>query len=95
MATPCDVARSAFGWPGSTRLNRVAVAAPAGNAPGDPYASTESLRRIVGGGSLQCRQTDIDVYGRTIARCSAGDVDLSCAQLEADLAIRRYGLIWC
>lgn len=64
-------------------------------APGDPYASTESLRRIVGSGPLQCRQTDIDVYGRTVARCSAGGVDLSCAQLEADQAIRRYGFIWC
>ncbi|HSG34513.1 MAG TPA: hypothetical protein VLA37_08255, partial [Sphingomonadaceae bacterium] len=64
-------------------------------APGDPYASAESLWHIVGNSPLQCRQTDIDDYGRTVARCSAGNVDLSCAQLDADQAIPRYGIIWC
>ncbi len=63
--------------------------------PGDPYASTENLRRIVNGATLQCRQNDIDSYGRTIARCTAGGVDLSCAQIEAGHAVRRYGWIWC
>jgi endonuclease YncB( thermonuclease family) len=64
-------------------------------ALGDPYASTDNLRRIVAGRALQCRQTDLDAFGRIVARCSAEGVDLSCAQLEADQAIRRYGFIWC
>lgn len=40
-------------------------------APGDPVASTESLRRIVGVASLICRQADIDVYGRRISDTKA------------------------
>lgn len=64
-------------------------------APGDPYVSTEHLRAIIGDATLQCRKTDIDRYGRTVARCSAGETDLSCAQLDGGQAIRRYGMIWC
>lgn len=63
--------------------------------PGDPVASTESLRRLVAGKVLQCAQTDIDSYGRTVARCKAGDLDLSCAQIKAGHAVHRYGAIWC
>lgn len=64
-------------------------------APGDPYASTENLRRLVTWNSVQCRKTDTDVYGRTVARCTAGKMDLSCAQIKGGHAIRRYGLIDC
>ena len=64
-------------------------------APGDPQASTASLRRQVGGGPLQCRQINVDRYGRTVARCTKDRIDLSCAQLEAGQAIRRYGRISC
>lgn len=64
-------------------------------SPGDPYASTESLRSLIGGQTLSCRQTDIDHYGRTVARCSANEVDLSCAQIDGGHAVRRYGWIWC
>lgn len=64
-------------------------------APGDPHASTENLRRLVTWNSVQCRQTDIDAYGRTVARCKAGKTDLSCAQIEGGYAIRRYALIFC
>ncbi|MGD9665589.1 MAG: thermonuclease family protein [Novosphingobium sp.] len=63
--------------------------------PGDPFASTESLRTLIGGKTLNCRKTDIDHYGRTVARCAAGEVDLSCAQIDAGQAVRRYGWIWC
>lgn len=64
-------------------------------APGDPYASTENLRQLVAGSTLQCRQTDTDVYGRTVARCSVGETDLSCAQIDGGYAIKRYALIIC
>lgn len=63
--------------------------------PGDGVASTESLARLVAWNSVQCRPVDIDVYGRTVARCTAGKNDLSCAQLDAGQAVRRYGGIIC
>ena len=64
-------------------------------APGDPHASTANLRRLVNWNTVQCRQTDTDAYGRTVARCTAGKTDLSCAQIEGGYAIRRYALIFC
>lgn len=64
-------------------------------APGDGIASTESLSRLVGWNAVQCRPVDTDAYGRTVARCTAGGKDLSCAQLDAGEAIRRYGVIAC
>lgn len=63
--------------------------------PGDPYASTENLQRLVSGQTLQCRRTNTDSYGRTVARCEAGDVDVSCAQIAGGYAVRRYGPILC
>lgn len=62
---------------------------------GDPFSSTESLRRIIGNANLQCSRIETDHYGRTVARCSANGLDLSCAQLAAGQAERRYGWIWC
>ncbi|MBA4087300.1 MAG: nuclease [Novosphingobium sp.] len=64
-------------------------------APGDPVASTDNLRRLATRNSVQCRKADTDAYGRTVARCTAGETDLSCAQIQAGYAIRRYALIMC
>lgn len=64
-------------------------------APGDGNASKDSLSALVGNAAVQCRATDTDSYGRTVARCTAGDKDLSCAQLDAGQAIRRYAAISC
>lgn len=64
-------------------------------APGDALASTANLRKLIGGAEVQCRKSDTDHYGRTVARCSVGGRDLSCAQLEGEFAIRRYGYILC
>ncbi len=63
--------------------------------PGDPWASTENLRRRFTDGPVECRRTDTDAYGRTVARCKAGETDLSCAQIRDGFAVRRYRLIWC
>jgi endonuclease YncB( thermonuclease family) len=63
--------------------------------PGDPDASATNLRRMLRWHSVTCRQTDIDGYGRTVARCSAGEQDLSCAQIDGGFAVRRYGAISC
>lgn len=64
-------------------------------APGDPYASTDNLRRLTASGAIRCRQTDIDRYGRIVARCSAGNRDLSCEQVRGGYAIRRYAPLIC
>lgn len=63
--------------------------------PGDPYASTASLSRLLASGPVQCRKSDTDAYGRTVARCTAGGSDLSCKQIEGGFAVRRYALITC
>lgn len=67
--------------------------------PGDPFASTANLRRLLARGGVVCVPTAIDVYGRTVARCSAGKgralADLSCAQLAGGFAVRRYAPIRC
>lgn len=63
--------------------------------PGDPYASTAALRALLAGGEVTCRPTGTDHYGRTLARCSVGGEDLSCAQIEGGHAVQRYSRIWC
>lgn len=63
--------------------------------PGDPWASTRNLAGLLRSGSVSCRAVDVDRYGRAVADCSAGGVDLSCAQLAGEFAVRRYGTISC
>lgn len=89
---------------GSTRIRLAAIDAPElpGHCrkgrectPGDPYASTENLRRLINGGPVQCRQVDTDHYGRAVAMCSAKGQDLSCAQYKGGYAVQRYGFLSC
>lgn len=63
--------------------------------PGDPIAAKSNLQRLVSKGELQCERTDIDHYGRTIARCVVAQVDLSCEQVRAGHAVYRYSRISC
>ena len=63
--------------------------------PGDPFASTDNLAALLRQGQVQCRAVDVDVYGRTVALCSAGRADLSCSQLAGGFAVRRYGSLSC
>lgn len=63
--------------------------------PGDPFASKANLQRLLRAGPVQCRTTDTDAFGRTVARCRAGTVDLSCRQVQGGFAVRRYGWIAC
>jgi endonuclease YncB( thermonuclease family) len=74
--------------PGHCRPGRTCV-------PGDPFASTENLRRIVQGRDLDCRKVDIDRYSRTVAFCAIGGRDLSCAQVRGGFAVIRYGQLSC
>lgn len=63
--------------------------------PGDPVASTDHLRTLVARGATECRKTDIDGYGRTVARCTSGGADLSCEQVRSGHAVLRYAPISC
>lgn len=75
-------------WPGHCRRGRTCT-------PGDARASTDNLARLARPGPVVCRPTGSDVYRRTIALCTAGARDLSCAQVEAGHAVYRYGAIRC
>jgi endonuclease YncB( thermonuclease family) len=70
--------------PGHCKGNRVC-------APGDPYASTDSLRRAMTG-DLTIDRVGEDRYGRTLARMSGSGGDLSCWQLKRGHAI--YKAAW-
>jgi hypothetical protein len=61
---------------------------------GDPFAAKKHLQSLTTG-RVKCRAIEIDHYGRTIARCSAGDIDLSCAMIASGHAVRRYSSISC
>lgn len=67
--------------PGHCRRGRVC-------APGDPYASTESLRSAMVG-DLSIDRVGEDHYGRTLARVAGDKGDLSCWQLERGHAIYK------
>lgn len=56
-------------------------------------AATAKLRELVSGRVIHCRQQDVDDYGRSVAVCHNGDVDLGAAMVAAGLAraYRRYG----
>lgn len=55
-------------------------------------AAAEKLRELVGANEITCREMDTDSYGRSVAVCSNGTVDLSAAMAAAGLALayRRY-----
>lgn len=58
-------------------------------APGDPFASTNNLARLMGSGPLDIERVGTDRYGRTLALVKAGDADLSCGQLRDRFAIYK------
>lgn len=70
--------------PGHCRKGRVC-------APGDPVASRNALASLLVHQPVLCLEIDIDRYGRTIASCEAGGVNLSCALVRSGNAVQRYG----
>lgn len=73
--------------PGHCRRGRDCVA-------GDPYEATGALRELASGG-VSCTPQGTDIYGRTIARCTASGRDLSCAMVSTGHAVERYGGVNC
>jgi endonuclease YncB( thermonuclease family) len=63
--------------------------------PGDPFASRDHLRRLAASGEVRCRKIETDHYGRAILQCWVGQTNLSCAQVEAGQAVKRYGDLKC
>ena len=61
---------------------------------GDGYASRDALRRLALGRTAICRPSGRS-YDRTVASCSVGKLDLSCAQVRAGQAVERYGRLTC
>jgi endonuclease YncB( thermonuclease family) len=53
-----------------------------------------ALRRLVEGQSLRCEPRYLDRYGRTVATCYLGDVDVGQAMVRAGeaIAFRKYGM---
>ena len=45
------------------------------------------LASLIGGVSVICEQKDVDDYGRIVASCRAGKVDLGGAMIDAGLAV--------
>jgi endonuclease YncB( thermonuclease family) len=55
-------------------------------------AAAAELRRLVGGSAIACLERDVDDYGRIVARCTKGNVDLAAAMARSGFAVayRRY-----
>lgn len=73
--------------PGSCRPGRECV-------QGDPYAARDHLVSLTRT-TVRCTPEGQDRYGRTLARCTANGVDLSCAMIRSGHAVRRYADIRC
>ena len=74
--------------PGHCRRGRVCT-------PGNGFASKAALARLIAGRTVICRGEARDAYGRLLALCSAGGVDLSCAMVAGRFAVERYGRLMC
>ena len=74
--------------PGHCRAGRQCV-------DGDPFASAANLENLISSKPLACVAIETDAYGRTVAFCASGQIDLSCAQLHSGNAVERYGSIEC
>lgn len=70
--------------PGHCRTGRVCT-------PGDPFSSRDALAVLLKQQPVRCFQSDTDRYGRTIASCEAGGVNLSCSLVRSGHAVQRYG----
>jgi micrococcal nuclease len=58
--------------------------------PGEGYASSLNLARLIGNNPVKVRVIDRGRYGRAVACVVANGVDLSHAQVRAGYAVERY-----
>lgn len=71
------------------RVRLFGIDAPERDQPGGPQAA-DALRRLIGKADPKCVQIDRDRYGRMVALCSVGSVDLSLSMVRAG-----YAAAWC
>jgi hypothetical protein len=59
-------------------------------------AASQQLSKLVAGKPVSCIATGLDRHGRTVARCTAGGVDLNRAMVAAGYAVayRRYSMAY-
>ena len=85
---------------GDTTIRLFGVDAPEGRQPctrdGREWACGEEaarrLRALTGSGDVVCTRRDVDDYGRVVAQCERGGVDLAAEMARSGLAVayRRY-----
>lgn len=61
---------------------------------GNPHKAKSYLQSLTRG-EVICETLTIDRYNRTIADCTAGDINLSCEMVAAGYAVERYGTLSC
>lgn len=61
---------------------------------GNPHKAKSYLQSLTRG-EVICEALTIDRYNRTIADCTAGDINLSCEMVAAGHAVERYGTLSC
>jgi len=71
------------------RVRLFGIDAPESDQPGGAQA-TAALRGFIGKVDPRCTEVDRDRYGRMVALCSVGGVDLSLAMVRAGRAVA-----WC
>lgn len=49
--------------------------------------ATATLATLVSSGPVECAQREVDLYGRSVATCRVGDLDLGQAMVDAGLAV--------
>ena len=86
---------------GSTTIRLYGIDAPesrqscerAGNSWFCGEESSRKLRQLVGDKAVMCYEIDRDRYGRVVAICRAGDIELGAAMVMSGLALayRQYG----
>jgi endonuclease YncB( thermonuclease family) len=70
---------------GEVRVRLWGIDAPELPSPSGRQARA-AMRRLVDGRPVRCEPVGRDRYGRTVARCFAGDVDLGAAMIRAGKA---------
>lgn len=56
----------------------------------------DTLRRLVGGAEIACNSHDTDRYGRAVAQCRSGSIDIAgeMVRLGWAIAIREEGIVY-
>lgn len=89
-------------WVGSSEVRLFGIDAPELSQRcsrlGEPWAcgshAAEQLSKLVNGKQVNCISRGADIHGRTVARCTAGSIDLNRVMVATGYAVayRRYSM---